>query len=139
MAASVTNTSRQLGAVVGVAVLGAVVNAKLTGSLQERLRAIGIPAQFQSIVQQAVEHGGVPQSAPTNAPPALQAIINKVIDAAFGAFGDALHICLTLAASLLFLGAALALILVRRVPAGTRAWTDDAPADDEMTRAAVTG
>jgi EmrB/QacA subfamily drug resistance transporter len=54
MAASATNTSREMGAVFGVAVLGAVVNAKLTGGLAARLKAIGIPPSFQSLVL----HGG---------------------------------------------------------------------------------
>ena len=34
MAASATNTSREMGAVFGVAILGAIVNAKLTGQLE---------------------------------------------------------------------------------------------------------
>ena len=43
MAASATNTSREMGAVFGVAILGSIVNAKLTGDLAARLKAIGIP------------------------------------------------------------------------------------------------
>ena len=50
MAASATNTSREMGAVFGVAILGAIVNAKLTGDLAARLKAIGIPPSFQSLV-----------------------------------------------------------------------------------------
>ena len=38
MAASTVNTSRELGGVFGVAVLGAVVNAQLTGGLGAKLR-----------------------------------------------------------------------------------------------------
>ena len=117
MAASVSNTSRQLGAVVGVAVLGAVVNAKLTGSLEHRLNAIGIPAKFQSIVLQAVTHGGVPQSAgQAQAPSGSSSIVAKVIDAAFGAFGDGLHVCLAIAAALLLMATIVAFVLVRPAP-----------------------
>ncbi len=47
MAASTTNTSRELGAVVGVAVLGSVVTGQLTTNLVHRLAAIGIPPQFR--------------------------------------------------------------------------------------------
>ena len=50
MAASATNTSREMGAVFGVAILGSIVNAKLTGDLAARLKAIGIPPNFQSLV-----------------------------------------------------------------------------------------
>ena len=58
MAASATNTSREMGAVFGVAILGAIVNAKLTGDLAARLKAIGIPPNFQSLVLHAVQTGG---------------------------------------------------------------------------------
>ena len=51
MAASATNTSREMGAVFGVAILGSIVNAKLTGDLAARLKAIGIPPNFQSLVE----------------------------------------------------------------------------------------
>ncbi len=116
MAASVTNTSRQLGSVVGVAVLGAVVNAELTGSLKSRLTAIGIPAKFQSIVLSAITHGGVPnqQSAQAQAPAGTSAIVDRVISAAYQAFGDGLHVALTLSGSLLCAAAALALLALKR-------------------------
>ena len=58
MAASATNTSREMGAVFGVAILGAIVNAKLTGDLAARLKAIGIPPSFQSLVEHAIQTGG---------------------------------------------------------------------------------
>ena len=60
MAASATNTSREIGAVTGVAVLGALVNSQLHASLTSRLQHLGIPANFQAIVIHAVETGGVP-------------------------------------------------------------------------------
>jgi MFS family permease len=55
MAASAANTSREVGAVVGVAVLGALVNSQLHADLAARLRHLGIPANFQSIVIKAIE------------------------------------------------------------------------------------
>ena len=48
MAASATNTSREIGAVTGVAILGALVNAQLHSDLISRLNHLGIPANFQS-------------------------------------------------------------------------------------------
>jgi MFS family permease len=119
MAASITNTSRQLGAVLGVAVLGSVVNAQLTGSLQRRLEAMKTPPVLRAYVQNAVTHGGVPKTAAeTKLPPSLQVLVDRLLDAAYGAFGDALHVCLSLAAALLILGAVVAVLLVRqRVPA----------------------
>ena len=81
MAASATNTSRELGAVFGVAVLGALVNAHLTSNLTQRLRALKIPANFVSIVISAVETGTVPPGVR-----GASSIEDKVIQAAYGAF-----------------------------------------------------
>ena len=63
MAASAANTSREIGA---VAVLGALVNAQLHADLISRLDRLGIPPNFQSIVVNAVETGGVPPSGTTS-------------------------------------------------------------------------
>jgi len=127
MAASTSNTSRQLGAVVGVAVLGAVVNAQLTGSLKDRLHAIGIPAQFQSIVLQGVTHGAASSqgAAASKANPALTAIIDKVINAAYAAFGDGLDVALRLSGAMLLVGTLIALVTLRRT--GPASATDDGP------------
>jgi len=67
MAASATNTSREMGAVFGVAILGAVVNATLTGGLAVRLKQIGAPPSFQNLVLHAVQTGGAGGSAATSA------------------------------------------------------------------------
>jgi hypothetical protein len=57
MAASTTNTFRELTAVVGVAVLGSIVNGQLTVNLVRRLTAIGIPTAYQPLVVSAVTTG----------------------------------------------------------------------------------
>jgi len=105
MAASATNTSRELGAVFGVAVLGALVNGHLTNDLSARLHALGIPSAFQAIVIGAVETGGIPANASAEAK-RYGAIVDKVIHAAYGAFHAGLHIAL-LASGLAIIGGAL--------------------------------
>jgi EmrB/QacA subfamily drug resistance transporter len=104
MAASTTNAARQLGVVFGVAVLGSLVNAHLTSDLTDRLNHLGIPANFQSIVINAVEKGGVPSggNVPGSAALAFGAIVNKVISAAYGAFHDGLAEALIASAVLIF-------------------------------------
>ena len=57
MAASATNTSRELGAVAGVAILGSMVNGQLISSLVRQLNLIGIPKSFQDTVITAVTTG----------------------------------------------------------------------------------
>jgi MFS family permease len=109
MAASMTNTSRELGAVAGVAVLGSVVNGQLTVNLVQRLIAIGIPPQFRSIVISAVETGSVhSQASAYHGGGSLQVIVNQVVTAAYGAFGSGLNLALLMAGSLVLLAAVVA-------------------------------
>ena len=59
MAASMTNTSRELGAVAGVAILGSIVNGQLTVNLTHRLAQVGIPPSYRQLVITAVTTGTV--------------------------------------------------------------------------------
>src|ERR1019366_3037064 len=59
MAASTINTSRELGAVTGVAILGSIVNGQLTVNLTHRLIQIGIPPAFRQEIITAVITGDV--------------------------------------------------------------------------------
>jgi predicted MFS family arabinose efflux permease len=92
MAASATNTSRELGAVFGVAVLGALVNAHLTSDLTLRLKVLQIPANFISIVITAVETGTVPSGVGSGG-----SIEDRVIEAAYHAFRSGLQEALIIA------------------------------------------
>lgn len=117
MAASATNTTRQLGAVFGVAVLGALVNAHLTSDLAGRLRALGIPADFQSIVIDAIKTGTIPSGG--NAPASSAGygpIVGKVIDAAYGAFHAGLRTALLTSAALILAAGVLSGVAARRAP-----------------------
>jgi EmrB/QacA subfamily drug resistance transporter len=100
MAASATTTCRQLGSVVGVAVLGSMVNGNLTVGLANRLNELGIDRMYQGIIINAVETGTVPAGGSGGAQSAEQAfgpIVAKVIDAAMNAFHSGLDISLTVA------------------------------------------
>jgi EmrB/QacA subfamily drug resistance transporter len=119
MAASATNTSREMGAVFGVAILGAIVNAKLTGYLAARLKAIGIPPTFQSLVLHAVQtggasSGGAASSAEHSKNAAVARIATKVVSAAYDAFGSGLHEALALSGSLILAGAVVAFFTIHR-------------------------
>lgn len=113
MAASATNTSRELGAVMGVAVLGALVNAHLTADLATRLHQLGIPNALQAIVVHAIETGGVPSNA-SGAVATYGQIVNRVIHAAFGAFRDGLHVSLMVAGAAILAGGLVALVSLSR-------------------------
>jgi MFS family permease len=118
MAASATNTSREMGAVFGVAILGAIVNAKLTGGLAARLRALGIPANFQSLVLHAVQTGGTSGGAASGAEHSKNAEVAKlsteVVTAAYNAFGSGLHVALDLSGVLILSGAVVAVATIHR-------------------------
>jgi hypothetical protein len=119
MAASTLNTSRELGGVLAVAILGAVVNGRLLAELTRRLNELGVPKAFHSLIINAVTHGGVPanaaQAAKTN--PLVAANIGlaaRVLSAAEAAFGHGLHVALAVAASILLAGAVTAALTVER-------------------------
>ena len=115
MAASATNTSRELGAVFGVAVLGALVNAHLTTDLSHRLHVLGIPPNFQSIVINAVETGTIPSGGklPGNAT-GYGPIVEHVISAAYGAFHSGLTTALLISAALILVAAAVSALTAER-------------------------
>ncbi|HTX00317.1 MAG TPA: MFS transporter [Acidimicrobiales bacterium] len=117
MAASATNTSRELGSVFGVAVLGALVNAHLTSDLTHRLQRLQIPLTDQHTVIQAIETGLIPTGSKLNAYPArYHNLIHEVIHAAYAAFGDGLDQALLAAGSAMLACALVALgTLHRRV------------------------
>jgi EmrB/QacA subfamily drug resistance transporter len=119
MAASATNTSRELGAVFGVAILGSIVNGKLDGGLAARLKAIGIPPSFQSLVLHAVTGGGLSGGAASKAEQSKNAAVArisaKVVNAAYSAFGSGLHASLEISGAMLFSGAVVAIVTIHRV------------------------
>jgi EmrB/QacA subfamily drug resistance transporter len=113
MAASATNTSREIGAVTGVAVLGALVNAQLSAHLLTELKRLGIPASFNSIIINAIETGRVPsRGAAGNAGGAAAAghhsLVDKVISATYSAFQAGLGTALEVAAALVLAAGLLA-------------------------------
>jgi EmrB/QacA subfamily drug resistance transporter len=123
MAASATNTSRQVGAVVGVVALGSLVNSHLTSDLSDRLTALGITGSIQKLIIDAVETGGGNVGGIDIAHP--PAILKPIVDAATGAFRAGVHQAL-LASAVLILLAAVATALV---PARSEADTVDVEAE----------
>jgi EmrB/QacA subfamily drug resistance transporter len=114
MAASTVNTSRELGGVFGVAVLGAIVNAQLTSGLTEKLVKLGIPAQFRQLVIEFVTTGGnlttVENSPATRG---HEKIVAKVLLAAEGSAGHGIHLALRVGWVIVFAAAIVALFAAR--------------------------
>ncbi|HEV2427912.1 MAG TPA: MFS transporter [Acidimicrobiales bacterium] len=110
MAASMTNTSRELGAVAGVAILGSVVNGQLTVQLTQRLIQIGVPVAYRNEVITAVTTGTISARIKGlgHTTAAVQAIINKVVAAAYSAFRHGLDLALISSTVLLVISAVVA-------------------------------
>jgi EmrB/QacA subfamily drug resistance transporter len=111
MAASTINTSRELGAVTGVAILGSIVNGQLTVNLTHRLVQLGIPAAFRGEIITAVITGTVNTQAEAegkHSGAAVRHIINEVVHAAYGAFTHGLNLALSASGLLLLVSGGIA-------------------------------
>ena len=115
MAASASNTSREIGAVTGVAILGSLVYSQLHASLVTQMNHLGVPAGFQGLVINAVETGAIPKNTAGYA--GFGQLVNEVIGAAYAAFHDGLQAALYLSAALALAAGLLALITLRARPA----------------------
>ena len=118
MAAGATTTSRELGSVVGVAVLGSLLNGTLTVDLTRRLSELGVPAGFRTIVINAIETGQVPKGSggAASAEKAFGPIVAHVIDAAYGAFRSGLSISLVVAGIVILVSGSIAWVTLRGRP-----------------------
>jgi len=118
MAASATNTSREIGAVTGVAILGALVNAQLRSSLTASMNALHIPHTFQAIAIEIIETGGLTgqtgQGSVGSAASGQAALITEMTHAAYNAFYTGLRAALVLSAILVFLGGIYAYVTLGR-------------------------
>ena len=117
MAASMTNTSRELGAVAGVAILGSIVNGQLTVALVRRLHELHIPDAFVNAVVTAVTTGNfnvnsAKSVAGGNAQ--LAHIVAEIVKAAYGAFTNGLDVALLMSAALMAVSAVVAALTMAR-------------------------
>jgi EmrB/QacA subfamily drug resistance transporter len=126
MGAAAVTAGREIGGVVGVTVLGAILYARLFSGLTERLSHIGIPVVYRSIVIDSVRKGApIPKVAPAVTPgghPGLlarflahvkQALIDKTVDAGKSAYVDSVRAALIVGVFVLAAGAVGVLVLLR--------------------------
>jgi hypothetical protein len=114
MAASTVNTSRELGGVFGVAVLGAVVNAQLTTGLNEKLVKLHIPLFYRDVVIKFVTTGGNVTSVENG--PGVKghaSLIARVLVAAEGSAGHGVHLALEVAGGIVLAAAVVAAFAAR--------------------------
>jgi sugar phosphate permease len=120
MAASATNTSREIGAVTGVAILGALVNAQLRSNLTASMKALHIPPFFQDFAIKIIETGGLVgksgQAAAGSAAAGQGTLIAQMTQAAYKAFYSGLRDALFLSAILVFVAGVWAYVMLSRRP-----------------------
>lgn len=106
MAASATNTARQVGSVFGVAVLGAIVNSYLTHDLRHTLGS-----GSQTVID-LLETGG--SDASHIDLQHVNPIIQPIVDAAVSAYRTGLHTALVFSAGLILLSGVITALVPRR-------------------------
>lgn len=133
MAASVTNTSREIGAVTGAAVLGALVFSRLNASLTTHLEQLNVPATekaeilgFKSVIISFIETG---QTNGNTGYSSYGGIVKQVIGAAYASFGEGLHAALYLSAGLVLAAG----LLSAATLGGQHADTERSTADTESS------
>ena len=108
MASGVNNTFRQVGIATGIAVLGAIFESGLASKLAPKLAGTPVAGHAAQIAH-AVAAGGA-QQVLDSVPPAQRAAARAAIHSAFA---SAMNDILLVSAVIAFLGAVLALVLVR--------------------------
>jgi MFS family permease len=111
---------RNLGGTVGTAVLGSILARQLPGAIQDQIRALHLPAQFNLPSGQ----GSSPQSLfdparlaqlKASLPPQLAPVFDQVITATRIGLADTLHVLFLYAAAIMLV-ALVASIFLREVP-----------------------
>jgi EmrB/QacA subfamily drug resistance transporter len=123
MAASVANTSREIGAVAGASILGALVFSQLSSTLSSHIDALHASAadkaalaSFKPIIIQVIETGQVDKYL-NQFSTSQGSLITQAEDAAYAAFGDGLHAAFYLSAALVILSGILAAVTLRTASA----------------------
>ena len=111
MAAGATNTARQLGSVVGVTALGALVNSTITNDFGKNLDQRGVPSALKDAILGILETGGSGAAGLDIAHPSAD--IKPLVDAATAAFRNGLHIALIVSAALIIVSGLLTALVHR--------------------------
>jgi predicted MFS family arabinose efflux permease len=119
MAASAANTSREIGAVTGVAVLGALVFSQVNANITSHLEALHVSASakaqilgYKAIIIQFIETGQATGITASNYN-THSGVVGEVVGAAYGAFSDGVHAALYVSGGLMIFAGLLAAIALR--------------------------
>jgi EmrB/QacA subfamily drug resistance transporter len=123
MAASAANTSREIGAVAGASILGALVFSRLSATLNSHIATLQVPASdkatilaLKPLIIQVIETGQV--NAYLSKYSGQGGLIAQVESAAYSAFGDGLRAAFYLSAALVIVAGILAAVTLGRTRPG---------------------
>lgn len=119
-ASGVLSTMRQVGSLLGIAILGAVLQNQIVSNVRDGLEAVpGIPAQARAAILSGVEEGGMQLGAGSAAglPAAAQEAISKVF---MVWFTDAINTTFIVGVVFALVGGVCALLLRKRAPMAAR-------------------
>ncbi len=113
MASATLNTTRQVGGVFGIAVLGAIVTSVYTVQFKAALSALHLsPAVTQSVLQMAQQRG-TPDPNQLAAAKAAGVPVDDILRALRETFTAGIHHTLVYAAAVVFVGAVVGVIMIR--------------------------
>ena len=105
LGSAMTNTSREVGGVLGIAVLGAILTTKLRNAFVPALAGLGLSPQQQAIVGTAAGQGDVSKDALRGIPPHVQ---EQIFRAFSTSFMDGFRLALLFGGAVLLIGAVIA-------------------------------
>jgi EmrB/QacA subfamily drug resistance transporter len=115
LGSAMTNTSREVGGVFGIALLGTILTTKLRGSLGPALAGLGIPAGQQTTISSAAGHLSLEPSLLAGLSPDQVAGVQRAFTTSFM---DGFHLALIFAAAVLLVAA---FVAYRFIPSGAPA------------------
>ncbi len=110
MASATTNAGREVGGVLGIALLGAIVTHILTGKLGGLIEGLGLPASVKEDILVQAGHGLSQVGADLSGSGGYEAVSMAVKEA----FVSGMHVALMVAGVVLILGALVTFVFVRQ-------------------------
>jgi EmrB/QacA subfamily drug resistance transporter len=109
MASATSNTTRQVGGVFGIALLGAILTQRFASSLSAAIKPLNLPAAVSKTIL-AIAHQGQGGSTASGAAGSSTEVIRGLIN---NSFTSGLHLVLWISGLILLGGAVLAFVLIR--------------------------
>jgi hypothetical protein len=109
MASATASTSREVGGVFGIALLGAIVTHVITRDLDQILTDLSLPAALKETIMEQASRGLGQAGGDIPSGGAFEAVAAALKES----FVAGMHVALTVAGGILLVGAVVALVLVK--------------------------